>query len=152
MLITHLNRLPDHAQVLPIFNRANKPVASAAYVREHKDAFDGRLENTRLLHDASMQAWEDWFAVAGFRPKRFTHGPVFPDFNYLFAAVLAGQGVALCPVEVFGWEIARGDLVVLSDIATCTDESYYIVTTERRPPAVTQFVKWFAKRVSEPLV
>ena len=147
VLITHLEELPERVQAVSIFNRASRPVASAAYVRERAQGIEGRLEEARLLHDASTQDWEDWFAIAGFHPARLSHGPVFPDFNFLFAAVLAGHGVALCPVEVFAQEISRGDLVVLSDIATRTDQSYYILTAERRAIAVNNFVKWFQGRV-----
>ena len=123
-------------------------INSPAYVRERAQGIEGRLEGARLLHDASTQDWEDWFALAGFHPTHSTHGPVYPDFNFLFTSVLAGHGVGLCPVEVFAQEIARGDLIVLSDIATRTDQDYYIVTAERRVPAVANFVKWFQTRVS----
>ncbi len=148
LMITHLEELPERVQATKIFNRASRPVASPAYVRERDHGIEGRLEGARLLHDASTQDWEDWFALAGFHPTHSTHGPVFPDFNFLFTSVLAGHGVALCPVEVFAQEIARGDLIVLSDIATRTDQNYYIVTAERRVPAVASFVKWFQSRVS----
>lgn len=148
VLITHLEQLPERAQTTLIFRRTSKPVASAAYVRERKEGLEGRLEGARLLHDAAVKDWDDWFEAAGFRPTRFTHGPVYPDFTFLFTAVLAGHGVALCPVEVFAQEIDRGDLVVLSDIATRTDQGYYIVTAERRGSAVAGFVKWFAERVA----
>lgn len=148
ILITHLEQLPEGAQVTRIFSRTSKPVASSAYVRERAEGLEGRLEGARLLHDASVQDWEDWFAVAGFRPTRLTHGPVYPDFTFLFTAVLAGHGVALCPVEVFAQEIERGDLVVLSDIATRKDQGYYIVTPKQRVPAVSSFVNWFAGRLS----
>ncbi len=148
ILITHLEQVPEGVQVTRIFNRTSKPVASAAYVRERSGLMEGRLEGARLLHDASTQDWEDWFAVAGFHPIRVTHGPVYPDFTFLCTAVLAGHGVALCPVEVFAQEIKRGDLVVLSDVATRTEQGYYIVTQERRIPAVASFVKWFFERVS----
>lgn len=148
VLITHLEQLPDRTQATRIFNRTSKPVASAAYVKERKEGLEGRLEGARLLHDATVQDWEDWFAEAGFRPQRLTHGPVYPDFTFLVTAVLAGHGVGLCPVEVFSQEISRGDLIVLSDIATRKDQGYYIVTAERRRPATLSFVKWFSERVS----
>ena len=148
ILITHLEQLPDRVQPTRIFNRTSKPVASAAYVRDRKAGLEGRLEGARLLHDASVQDWEDWFSIAGFRPERLTHGPVYPDFNFLFTAVLAGHGVALCPVEVFAQEIERGDLVVLADTATRMDQGYYIVTHEQRVPAVASFVKWFTDLLS----
>ena len=148
VLITHLTELPPNAQVKRIFNRTSKPVASAAYVLERGEDFKKRLEGARLLHDATVQDWEDWFALAGFKPAHFTHGPISPDFNYLFTSVLAGHGVALCPVEVFRKEIERGDLIVLSDVATRIDQGYFIVTCEKTVPTVKHFVTWFLDRVS----
>lgn len=148
VLITHLEHLPARMQATRIFNRTSKPVASAAYVKERKGSLEGRLEGARLLHDASVQDWEDWFAEAGSKPAHLIQGPVYPDFTFLVTAVIAGHGVGLCPVEVFAQEIARGDLVVLSDVTIKDDEGYYIVTAERRSPAVSSFVKWFSERVS----
>ncbi len=149
VLITNLKQLPEPARTTQVFTRTSKPVASAA-LTQRRDGLEGRLEGARLLHDASMQDWEDWFVLAGFRPSRFSHGPVYPDFNLLCTAALAGHGVALCPVEVFAQEIRRGELVVLSDVATRTTEGYYIVTSERRVPVVTAFSKWFLERVAAP--
>ena len=62
----------------------------------------------------------------------------------LATALIAGHGVALCPLQVFSHEIQRGDLVVISDIATLEDKGYYIIS--RTPPrkTVTSFVDWFS--------
>jgi LysR family glycine cleavage system transcriptional activator len=62
----------------------------------------------------------------------------------LATALIAGHGVALCPVQVFSQEIQRGDLVVISDIATLEDKGYHIIA--RTPPrkTVTSFVDWFS--------
>ena len=62
-------------------------------------------------------------------------------------AAIAGHGVALCPVEVFSREIATGDVVVLSDIATMEDESYFVVTRTRSRVEIGLFVEWFATSV-----
>lgn len=148
VLITHLVELPAKAKATRIFSRTSKPVASAVYAKDRGEELFGSLEGARLLHDAETQAWEDWFEKAGFRPLVMSNGPLFPDFNLLFTAVLAGQGVALCPVEVFRQEIASGDLVVLSNVSTLDNEGYYVVSTERPAPTVSMFVKWFMARTS----
>ena len=62
----------------------------------------------------------------------------------LATAVVAGHGVALCPVEVFRREIESGDLVILSDIATLENESYFLITKTARSRAVSAFSDWFA--------
>ncbi|MNL61325.1 DNA-binding transcriptional activator GcvA [compost metagenome] len=79
------------------------------------------------------------------RPPR--RGPVFQDFNLLATAVIAGHGVALCPVEVFRREIEHGDLIVLSPIATLEDESYYLITKNLRSKPVAAFSTWFSSVV-----
>lgn len=148
VLITHLCEMPENSLTTRIFNRTNKPVASAAYVNGRAPDLAGRLEGARLLHDASTQAWDDWLAKAGLHPARLTHGPVYPDFNLLFTAVLAGHGVALCPVEVFRQEIERGDLVVLSDVSTFDEEGYYIITAQRPSSTATTFTRWFRDHIN----
>lgn len=148
ILITCLDVIPEHARVTRIFARTSKPVAGASYFDEHKHRLQGTLEGARLLHDESRRDWEDWFSVAGFRPPRLIHGAVYPDFNILFTSVLAGHGIALCPIEVFSNEIDRGDLIVLSDIATRKNESYFMVSSIENRPAIAVFEKWFMSKIS----
>jgi DNA-binding transcriptional LysR family regulator len=132
-----------------LFSRASKPVCSPHYL-----ARVGRLATPRaildkadLLHDESRTFWSDWFAGAGIKPKGELRGPVFQDFNLLGTAVIAGHGVALCPVDVVRNEIARGDLVVLSERSILDDRSYAIFTRKplRRP--ARQFRDWFVAAV-----
>lgn len=75
-------------------------------------------------------------------------GPIFQDFNLLATAVIAGHGVALCPIEVFRREIENGDLVILSDIATLEEESYFLITKKARSKAIAAFGDWFAAIVN----
>jgi LysR family transcriptional regulator, glycine cleavage system transcriptional activator len=146
VLISHMTSAPEGLVSRRLFGRTRKPVASPAYLKRNLATIQNRLDGARLLHDASMSGWEDWFQAAGFRPSRISHGPVYPDFDLLVVAVLAGDGVALCPVEVFRKEIERGDIVVLSDVATQIEESYYIISAVRCPQAVSNFIRWFEAR------
>ncbi|MDP9632825.1 UNVERIFIED_ORG: DNA-binding transcriptional LysR family regulator [Ensifer adhaerens] len=132
-----------------LFSRANRPVASPRYI-ERKGALDTpeAITTADLLHDETIARWQEWFATAGLpmaRPPR--RGPVFQDFNLLATAVIAGHGVALCPVEVFRREIEHGDLIVLSPIATLEDESYYLITKNLRSKPVAAFSTWFSSVV-----
>ncbi|WP_292231945.1 LysR substrate-binding domain-containing protein [Mesorhizobium sp.] len=61
----------------------------------------------------------------------------------LTGAIMAGHGVALCPIQVFRREIAQGDLVVLSEIATLEDQGYYLLRAHDADPAVDAFTGWF---------
>lgn len=128
-----------------LFSRANKPVTSPHYLAAHSAllAKDG-IARSDLLHDETTDGWLEWFRKADVMPPARLRGPVFQDFNMLATALIAGHGVALCPLQVFSQEIQRGDLVVISDIATLEDKGYYIIS--RAPPrkTVTNFVEWFA--------
>jgi len=133
---------PDLASTR-LFSRVNRPVASPHYLVAHPQATsaDG-IAAADLLHDETPAAWAAWFEKAGV-PAQKARGPVFQDFNLLATAVIAGHGVALCPVEVFRREIERGDLVILSDIATLQDEGYFMISRAPSAKAVRNFVDWF---------
>jgi LysR family glycine cleavage system transcriptional activator len=132
-----------------LFSRANRPVASPHYLTR-KGALSGPqdIASADLLHDENAGNWIDWFRKAGLSPVPSVKGPIFQDFNLLATAVIAGHGVALCPVEVFSREIEAGDLVVLSDIATLADEGYFMVTSEKLTRETRLFTDWFAGHVS----
>jgi DNA-binding transcriptional LysR family regulator len=98
-----------------------------------------------LLHDESMDGWKEWFRQAVVKAPDPIRGPIFQDFNMLATAVIAGHGVALCPVEVFRREIDRGDLVVLSDVATAESQGYYVISNSSTKKPVRRFIEWFTK-------
>lgn len=126
-----------------LFSRRNQPVASPHYLARLGGREPADLAAANLLHDEDMANWREWFRKAGIYPLPDLKGPVFQDFNLLATSVISGHGVALCPVEVFSREISAGDVVVLSDIATMEDESYFVVTPARGRSEVGLFVDWF---------
>jgi LysR family transcriptional regulator, glycine cleavage system transcriptional activator len=130
-----------------LFSRRNQPVASPHYLAKLAGRSPADIAAADLLHDEDMTNWRAWLRKAGIYPLPDLKGPIFQDFNLLATSVIAGHGVALCPVEVFSREIAAGDVVVLSDIATMEDASYFVVTTARRRAAVGAFVDWFLASV-----
>jgi LysR family transcriptional regulator, glycine cleavage system transcriptional activator len=132
-----------------IFSRACKPVASPHYLaRAGKlDSAKAILEKGNLLHDESRRDWSDWFAAAGLKPKGELRGTVFQDFNLLSTAVIAGHGVALCPVDMMRNEIARGDLAVLNERTILDERSYAIFTRKPVRRAARQFRDWFVAAI-----
>lgn len=146
VLITWTAQNLERFHSVQLFSRINKPVASAYYVERHPEILlAGGLERANLLHDESMQAWADWFQLVGRRRLVSPRGPVYQDFNLLASAVIAGHGVALCPIEVFRREITRGDLVVLSDTATLEDQGYFLISEKSSSRPVDAFIRWFAE-------
>jgi DNA-binding transcriptional LysR family regulator len=132
-----------------LFSRRNQPVASPFYLAKLSGHAPSDIASANLLHDEDMNNWREWFRKAGIYPLPELKGPIFQDFNLLATSVIAGHGVALCPVEVFSREIAAGDVVVLSDIATMEDASYFVVTPARTRSEVGAFVDWFLASVKK---
>lgn len=141
----------DHGpgvQNVKLFSRENKPVCSRYYWEKRGPLRDpGSICEAPLLHDESREAWREWFDKAGLEVKGELRGPVFADFNLLTGALLAGHGVALCPVQVFRHEISQGDLIVLSEIATMEDRGYFLTIVDRADAAVIAFKDWFLGEV-----
>ncbi len=149
VLVTLGNDSSPLVQGVPLFSRASRPVCSPAYLARRPDVHGiSTLAGADLLHDENHNGWRAWFRAAGIAPARDDRGPVFADFNILATAVIAGHGVALCPAEVFREEIARGDLVVLSEIATDLDKAYFMTMAKDPPDAVSVFADWFRAEVA----
>ena len=80
-------------------------------------------------------------------------GPVFEDFNLLRAAVLAGQGVALCALAIIADDLREERLVQLSDRLIRAEYGYYIVTqrtAEEPSGAVGRFRAWLLSTAPTP--
>lgn len=128
-----------------LFSRANRPVASPSYLaRQGRPQTPHEIATADLLHDETPDRWLHWCRKAGLQPAGALRGPVFQDFNLLATAVIAGHGIALCPTEVFRREIDGGDLIILSDIETLTDEGYFLITSEPSIAPALTFRNWFS--------
>ena len=144
VLITMGQDPAPEVKCVRLFSRINKPVCSPHYLSRHgviESPSD--ISNADLLHDETRNAWQEWFERAGISEDDVSKGPVFQDFNLLATAVVAGHGVALCPVEIIGNELARGDLIVLSEIATQEDEAYFVIMDKSVTKPVKLFCDWF---------
>lgn len=80
-----------------------------------------------LLHDSDKDGWTRWFRKANGTALPMQAGPTFEDFNLLHAAVLAGQGIALCPLAMLDDDLSEGRLVQLSDITVNETFDYYLI-------------------------
>ena len=106
-----------------------------------------------LLHDTDARGWRAWLDAMGAADVAVAPGPVFEDFNLLRAAVLVGQGVALCPLAIVDDDLREGRLVQLSDTAIREEFAYYIVTDAtpeaQCAPGIVAFRKWLLSTASE---
>lgn len=144
ILITYGEDDTRGVQAERLFSRINMPVCSPHFLRE-RGPFKRpkQIVGSSLLHDETREGWREWCVLAGIPGVDVSNGPIYQDFNLLATAVIAGHGIALCPVNVFRAEISRGDLVVISDIATNEDKGYYVMSRGDRPKLADDFVAWF---------
>lgn len=134
---------------LKLFSRISRPACSPHYLaRKGKLESPADIAAADLLHDETRQGWREWFSKAGMAGVDVGNGPVFADFNILATAVIAGHGVALCPIEVFREELRRGDLVILSETATDGDKGYFLTMAAQASAAQVKFATWFRKQIS----
>ncbi|MFO1034414.1 MAG: LysR substrate-binding domain-containing protein [Hyphomicrobiales bacterium] len=68
------------------------------------------LPRAHLLHDTDKYGWQRYMKQLGLRQSPAEGDPVFEDFNLLRAAVLSGQGLALCPRSLIRDDVAAGRL------------------------------------------
>jgi LysR family glycine cleavage system transcriptional activator len=138
-----------HVTSLKLFSRISRPACSPHYLaRKGRLDTPAKIAAADLLHDETRQGWQQWFSKSGAATGDVGNGPVFADFNILATAVIAGHGVALCPIEVFREELRRGDLVVLSDISTDDDKGYFLTMSAQPSAAEIKFAEWFRDQVS----
>lgn len=126
-----------------ILDGSVRPVCSPTYRRRLPDRVSPQhLQGAELLHDTDHQAWLRWFRESGANLRALPPGDVYEDFGLLGAAALAGHGVALCPVQLVGEELARGELVVVSNTATLTERRYCVIVPEAASPDALTFANW----------
>jgi LysR family transcriptional regulator, glycine cleavage system transcriptional activator len=104
------------------------------------------LLHAPLLHDADRAGWQRFMKKMGLRHANPESGPLFEDFNLLRAAVLAGQGLALCPYSLIQDDVAAGRLVhVYQGTSINEDWGYWLVepeNTDGREVAIAAFKTW----------
>ena len=99
-----------------------------------------------LLHDTNSSGWQEWLRREGQQMPSQAAGPVFEDFNLLRAAVLSGQGVALCPLAMIRPDLDAGRLIQLSPRTVQEGFRYHLLsgpmTDGPMQPAVQAFRDW----------
>lgn len=84
-----------------------------------------------LIHEDSVEQWEDWFRLAGMLDVPPLRGPRLWHAQLAIEAAKLGQGVAIANETLVGEDIASGDLVevVPSDVRL---GGYYLRTAAHR--------------------
>ncbi len=133
-------------EVEPLFEEKIVPLASPAFVREHKVKRVQHLLDVPLIQsNVSVVQWSDWFAAfTELRaPDRFTLR--FDRAVMSIDAAAQGLGVALESATIAGRHMAEGRLVPLFGTGKAIKvEAHFAVYPARhaKRPAVAAFLHW----------
>lgn len=99
---------------------------------------------TLLQNSSRPLQWQEWCAARGIDDQKCLTGPRFDSFAAVIAAAKAGLGVALVPGYLIEDELAKGQLVALTDVPLTSHRAYYIVEPEEgaRNEMVERFREW----------
>lgn len=111
----------------------------------------GRLDfdATPTLQNASRSdLWLTWLRGAGLPHSGAIRGPRLPHSEMLIAAAVNGLGLAVVPMQYVEAELARGELWLPFGAPVATEDSYWIVHSERRTDsaAAMQFKSWLQRQ------
>lgn len=102
-----------------------------------------------LLHLVDNDDWEEWLTTAGVDPAFAQTGITFSDMNLVYAAAMAGQGIAMGDEFICRTAMATGQLVRPFDINIRSKRSYYLVVSEAKADnkTVVAFSEWLKEEV-----
>ncbi|SIS95557.1 LysR family transcriptional regulator, glycine cleavage system transcriptional activator [Roseivivax lentus] len=134
----------------PLMRSARYPVASPALREAQNLRKPEDLQRATLMHDETMDAWEEWFAAAGVAPPAFPRGPTFPNCELATTAAEKGQGVALAYDAVVRGTLEDGALVRLFDTVTMPFVIYSVAykIARKNDPMVREFSDWLHAQVA----
>jgi LysR family glycine cleavage system transcriptional activator len=103
-----------------------------------------------LLHLFNHSEWRVWLAAADAPAVNAQSGIVFSDANFVMAACIAGQGIALGDNLVSGEALAQGLLIQPFELQIDSGFGYYLVADQQKAerPAVQAFAEWVKAQLS----
>lgn len=128
----------------PLMESARYPVVSPELEKKSELREPEDLLRATLMHDETMDAWDEWFEAAGLNAPAFPRGPTFPNCELATTAAERGQGVALAYDAVVRDTINNGTLVRLFDTVTMPFVIYSVAYSDHRKedPMVREFSAW----------
>ena len=136
---------PD-LEVEPLFEERVVPLASPAFIREHRlKRIEQLLDLPLIQSNVSVVQWSDWFAaVADVRaPERFAVR--FDRAQMSLDAAMQGLGVALESATIAGGHLAEGRLKPVFGLEKAVKlKAHFAVypTRHARRPPVEAFLAW----------
>ena len=127
------------------------PVAAPGYLRRLGAPAGERALRKGTLLAHTRQPWQPWLALAGIRLPAAQRAITFTDTALAIDAALAEQGIALVRQSLVHGLLAGRALVRLSDVALPSEQSYYLLASERtvitpRGQAVMAWIRQLAQQ------
>ncbi|WP_298284072.1 LysR substrate-binding domain-containing protein [Acidocella sp.] len=139
-------------ETMQFLSGASTPVCSQSFIAGHPGLDSPEaIARCNLLHDTDTTGWHDWLGEAYPAKNGMLADVVFGDFNLLRAAVLAGQGIALCPTAIIRDDLAAGRLTQLSG-RTINEHYNYFALRRALPESgpVDIFFNWLIRMAATP--
>lgn len=150
-VVIHWGANPVHGVVVePMMQSSRYPVASPALIEREK-LFEPRdLLRVTLLHDELLDAWGEWFELAGIAVPALPRGPRLAHCELVLTAAERLQGVALAYDAMARGAIEEGELVRLFtiEIPPITMYSFAYPEGRRRCPAIGALRSWMFTEVA----
>ena len=125
----------DHLR-WPLMEERVLPVCSASYL-EANGSLDScsDLAGHTLVHlsGATRIPWQRYLAEFNYPPPAGSRSLTFSDYSLVIQAAISGRGIALGWWHVVASELQQQDLVPASTDVLRTNNSYYLVASNRRP-------------------
>lgn len=109
------------------------------------------IANLALLHLLTRpKLWPDWFELNELEVGDAFRGSRFDQFAMIIEAAASSLGVALLPLYLIEEELSSGRLHRIAGKSITTENSYYVVTPERKSPNKTTlaFQQWLVEQMS----
>jgi LysR family glycine cleavage system transcriptional activator len=135
-----------------LFEECLFPVASPAYIREHRLRSVRDLRRATLLRD-DFHPWQAWLDQAALDPPECAFGAVYRDSALVLQAAESGQGVALGRSWLVADALKAGSLRRIGTLSVPAAASYYLVVPQEGPgkPEVSDFHAWLRSQEAPPL-
>lgn len=121
------------------------PVAAPAYLERLGVPAGTAAFRKAVLLAHTRQPWRPWLDKAGIRvPAQRQQGMAFTDTGFVLDAALGLQGIALGRRSLVQELLASGALVRLGEVALPSEQSYYLLASERTAitPQGQQVMAW----------
>lgn len=121
------------------------PVAAPAYLERLGVPAGTAAFRKAVLLAHTRQPWKPWLDKAGIRvPAQRQQGMAFTDTGFVLDAALGLQGIALGRRSLVQELLVSGALVRLGEVALPSEQSYYLLASERTAitPQGQQVMAW----------